>query len=750
MQRVLIRRLMTPTGCKSCPVWAVCSLFWVFCVTLTKAQSVLVALPGTNEPATDIPVFFKALDGQKAGQHKLVLTNGSGLAVSPFAARCQVVVQALGYEPVVDTLQAYQQQTVSLKGNGLTTEAAVVTGNFGSGPASAHVHNLRVIDRVRIQQMGAVNVRDVLQQELNIRIQNDNVLGSQLSLQGLGGQNVKVLIDNVPVIGRQDGNIDLTQLNLNEVERIELITGPMAVQYGADALGGVINIITRQPEHITPEVGGTFYGESAGHYNASGYAQAGLGPHRLRISGGRNFFAGWNPESRERGHQWKPRTQAFGALDYTYRLTGGSIRARTNYLWERIYNYGAPRVTYTSARAIDEWFTTVRFDQSVNWQQALGRDWQSNLVASFNRYDRQKTTYAKNLLTLEQQPTPSADDHDTSTFDQYFVRHVIARNRENEVFNYQLGYELTYETGTGQRLPDNPTLGNYAGFGSLDIKPIPQLTLRPGVRWAYNTRYDAPVTPSLHARYELGRELSLRGSYAKGFRAPSLKELHFLFVDASHNIRGNENLDAERSDNVRLSAHWRHLLPQSALSVQMEGFYNRIEDRITLAVEDAETQLFRYTNIGSFETHGLNLSGNYQAVNWSFQVGAALTGIENTLVEAPERYSYTPEARVSATKRFPEWGLELAGFYKFNGRQTTFQLNEDDEAEQVFIEAYHLLDVSATKFLWKDRLQVQLGAKNLLNVQNVNASFASGAHSGGGQVPIAIGTTAFTRLQLTL
>ena len=67
-----------------------------------------------------------------------------------------------------------------------------------------------------------------------------------MSLQGLSGEHIKFLIDGVPVIGRMDGNVDLSQLNMYNVDHIEIVEGPMSVIYGSNALAGAVNIITKE------------------------------------------------------------------------------------------------------------------------------------------------------------------------------------------------------------------------------------------------------------------------------------------------------------------------------------------------------------------------------------------------------------------------------------------------------------------------------------------------------------------------
>ena len=92
-------------------------------------------------------------------------------------------------------------------------------------------------------------MQDALNNELNIRFSQDLATGgSDITMMGLKGQNVKILIDGLPMVGRQgtSNEIDINQIDINSIERIEIVEGPMSVVYGADALAGVINIITKK------------------------------------------------------------------------------------------------------------------------------------------------------------------------------------------------------------------------------------------------------------------------------------------------------------------------------------------------------------------------------------------------------------------------------------------------------------------------------------------------------------------------
>ena len=137
--------------------------------------------------------------------------------------------------------KAYSQQDTLFE----TIKEVVVTGQITEKSIEDAVHKVRIISGKKINSGLFTDLGQVLEKELNIKLAQDNILGSSISLQGISGQNVKVLIDDVPVIGRMNGNIDLSQISLNNIERIEIIEGPLSTIYGTDALAGTINIITK-------------------------------------------------------------------------------------------------------------------------------------------------------------------------------------------------------------------------------------------------------------------------------------------------------------------------------------------------------------------------------------------------------------------------------------------------------------------------------------------------------------------------
>jgi outer membrane receptor for ferrienterochelin and colicins len=175
-------------------------------------------------------------------------------------------------------------------------------------------------------------------------------------------------------------------------------------------------------------------------------------------------------------------------------------------------------------------------------------------VAAYNVYHRTKNRYLFNRVTLNKQLVPESDEQDTSKFTAIVLRGTFTKSLMNARLNYQIGYDINSETGNGKKLNNKEiTISDYASFLSLEISPNINWQLKPGIRISYNTSYKTIPLPSLNIKWAVKKSLTIRGSYARGYRAPDLKELYLFFVDVNHNIIGNQNLRPEQSHNLQAS-----------------------------------------------------------------------------------------------------------------------------------------------------------------------------------------------------
>ncbi len=694
-------------------------------------------------------------------RNKYLITDMNGKVAIGFDQEPSLTIEVsfIGHHKLQKVIRPNENVKIYLESNVSELKPFVVTGQYSANDPEKAVQRITIIDKKKIEKMAAVSLKDVLANEMNITLSEDNILGSGMSIQGLGGENVKILIDGVPMIGRLNGNIDLSQINLNDIERIEIIQGPMSVNFGTNSLAGVINLITKSNKGKTISTSANSYYENIGKYNVDGGVSFSEKKHTISIGGGRNYFDGWIEGDQlfgeptriadsSRFKSWKPKEQLFGKVSYNYKLNEGNIKYAFRYFDEKITNKGLPRNPYGET-AFDDYYYTTRMDHSLFHQQRINETDLINTTLAYNDFTRIKNTYFKDLTTLEQSLSTNEGAQDTTRFNQWILRSSYSTSNDSLDVNFQIGIDFNHEEAFGRRIKDQTqALGDYAVYGSVEYQPTEKWIIRPGLRYAYNTVYQAPLTPSINFKYHTDKG-SLRASYAKGFRAPSLKELYFDFVDINHNIQGDTNLVAEQSHNASLSYSYSKSIKNRTHKVEATTFYNQIYNLITLALVDG-TQ-YTYVNIGNFQTHGMQLNYSLSYIHTKINLSGSYTGRYNFLSEdSPvERFSYTPEWRCNINQEFPKTKWFASLFYKYSGRLPGFAVDGDDNVIATYIDSYHTADVSVGKHFWNKRLQVLLGSKNILNVTNVNAMVQGTAHSGSsGSAPIGMGRTYFVKMTL--
>ena len=740
------------------------SFFICFTVISVQSQTSLHFFDESNETIEGVKVVLLSQENTLLFRG---ITNELGeLEINSinFKPTDSIHLQAsmLGFLALDTLLLMEQTMRLNMNSDVLDQDEVVVTAQYNTNTAENSVHRIKVIDRQKIDAMGAVNLRDVLTNELGVRLAQDNVLGSSMTLQGISGQNVKILVDGVPVVGRLNGNVDLSQINLQEIEHIEIVEGPLSVNYGTNALAGVINLISKKPNFKQVNGSISSYYESVGHYNATIELNYGSKFHAFGISAGRNFFDGWredhstfkNPApiaDSNRFMTWKPKEQIFGGVFFQWNKNGWFVRTKLNVFNETIINRGYPRAPYQET-AFDDHYSTRRIDKSLTLKKKVSKHGIINSLFAYNRYDRIKSTYFVDLTTLDQQLTNNPSDQDTSMFDQWVFRGNFSSLRDSVKFNYQIGYDVLIESASGRRILDTrQTQSDFALFATAEYQPTKALTIRPGLRYAYNTTYPPPVLPSLNIKWKFAKKWNFRASYAKGFRSPGIKELYFEFIDINHNIVGNESLNAESSHNFLSSITNKFDKDKWSLETELNGFYNSISNRITLA-SLAGTE-FTYVNIGEFQSQGIRLTSKFTNERLIVNAGTGWIGSASNIISdaLSDDFLFYPEVQTSIIYSLPKSKTSLALFYKYQGALPNFTLDDNGNTTQRIVEDYHLLDFTLTQQLWKNRFSITLGAKNLLNVTQVFSSATSGVHSSGANsISVGTGRTYFASVKLNL
>ncbi|MBL7694811.1 MAG: TonB-dependent receptor [Ferruginibacter sp.] len=647
----------------------------------------------------------------------------------------------------------------------------VVTGQYKPQTVKKSVYQVRIINSERIKLSGATTVQQVLNNQVGFRFSNDNTLGTtDVQLMGMSGRNVKILLDGVPMVDRGDTRESLNQVDINSIERIEIVEGPMSVIFGSDALAGVINIITKKHVKDDLSVSANIQEETAGTeyhpFNYKGVHMQNLNlaykksNWTLSVGGTHNDFDGYGGDAYGRNKSWKPREQWLGNARIGYSNSRLNIYYRTDLLNEDIRSRGA--INYNNYKAIDQQYITDRFSQQVQGSYNFSKKLQLASVLSYTDYKRRTKTTLHDFEKGTDVLTSGPGEQDISKFNSFVFRSSVLYQVSGMV-SIQPGIDINREQASGERIDGKPVIADYAAFVSAEIKPTAAINIRPGLRFVKNSVYDAPpVIPSINSKFVISKNLDLRLAYAYGFRAPALRELYFNFVDVNHNIVGNPNLKAEYSNSFTGSLNWVATPRKSiAYGASLGGFYNDFNNQIGFAQSSVNSQQYTYFNVNRAKTAGVILENKATWKQLEGTVGFSYTGFYREMYDDKDyikldgnKYLWSPELSASVSYTVKPIQTKLNLFYKYTGRRPQYVTGTSTSGQSVLYvaetAAYNLADFTFNTVLNK-YITVSGGVKNIFDVNNVNTNAASSSgsiHNAGSSIAINYGRSYFIGLNL--
>ena len=645
----------------------------------------------------------------------------------------------------------------------------VIVGQHRPQSIKNSVYNVKVVNQERIRLSGATNIQQVLVNQLGFRFSNDNTLGTtDVQLLGMSGRNVKILLDGVPMVDRGDTRESLNQVDVNTIEKIEIVEGPMSVSYGSDALAGVINIITKKPGNNSLTVTAKAQEQTAGNeyyplifkrvHTRTICVSVSSNRSNMYICCNHNDFDGFGGDDFGRAKSWRPKEQWLGNGRIGYSNNVINLYYRFDGLHEEISSRGP--INFDTYRALDQFYITKRLMHQLQNQWHINSKMDLSTILSFTNYQRRTKTYRHDFQTGTDELTTAQGEQDLSKFNSFVFRNTFGYQISNKL-SLQAGVDINREKASGARIKGEPAINDYALFVSTEIKPTDKINIRPGLRFIKNSVYDAPpVIPSLNTKFVLSSQFDLRLAYAYGFRSPALRELYFNFIDANHVIVGNPDLKAEYSNSFSGSIGWhKRVAGEVRINSTLGGFYNMFNDLITYASSPTSTDTTITVNIDKFKTTGVTLENRVEWKDLSATVGFSYIGRYNSLSEDEDykaedlpTFVWSPEVNSNIIYRFKKINTSFALFYKYTGARPgyTAQMNQQSglmEIKETRVSPFHWADFTVTKPLFK-LLTLSAGVKNIFDVTNLtNTGVTSGgAHSTGGPVPMSYGRSYFLGL----
>ncbi len=581
----------------------------------------------TKETIPYVSVCFECKNGEIT---KYGITDISGKAENQAPENnCDIAMSYIGYKTLRMKINPNENKTIELEPDYFNLEQITVTGTR----TAKHLKDAPVITQVinshDIETRGLTTVTDVLKDDMPGIDFQQHGYGIDIKMQGLDANYILFLIDGERIAGESGGNIDYSRLNTANIERIEIVKGAASALYGSQAMGGVINIITKKTrKKLEISVGSQFKQFNNIDFpdlqtNADNFVfKQNIDRPNLNntISVGLNF------------NKISSRTDFVIKSSDAYQLfdTDSTIKEYSNIdttIYEKL------NLNPTGVDGSEDYSITQKLDFKFNDKFSI------TLKGSYynhNQYDFIKDnkyqkfidlTYGGNITYNFNSNTSLIGSYNSDTYDKYNQSEIT--NSGNKIYSHRFinprlifsgtygkhtvtnGLEFIHETLLTDKFTydkiEQKTTQTYIAFIQDDIKFSQKLNFIVGARGDYHSAFGFHASPKVSAMYKI-KPITIRANYANGFRAPNLKELYMNWDHLGlFTIQGSEDLKPESNNYFSLSGEYTKNKLNGSLTVYHNRFKNKIEGQWT-----AGETIYQYINVSKSNISGAEISLKYR------------------------------------------------------------------------------------------------------------------------------------------
>ena len=488
-------------------------------------------------------------------------------------------------EQTVDIQNADTHIDFYLKESNIDLNEVVVTGTKSEKTLKYVPVLTQVISARKMLELGITNVTDALQTMVpGINVSHQGTLVT-VTLQGMDAKYVLFLIDGERIAGEVDGDIDYSMLNLQNIDHIEIIKGASSSLYGSNAIGGVINIITKK---INDPFDAKFYSRYSKYnelYSGGSIAlKKGILGSRTSINFSRTEGYDVTPET---PHDWTQNPYKSFQISQKFEITPSSKLSFTPYF--TYYQFERGNV---SARPVHNLYSDL--SGGLKGQFYFGK---SSIDFSYYR-DRYNT-----FTILEQ----LNNKRDTASYDFIQTFRTQVNFHLSDKNSLTAGVEYNTERLFSTRVAGGLKNASEAVvYFQEDIRIGERWELIAGIRTGSHSNYGFNAAPKISAMFKQGF-LNFRASAGTGFRSPALKELYFSFDHfGEFNVEGYPQLKPESSKYISGSIEFTKPWNNSSVTV----YRNVLSDMITtnlISVPGAVESTYLYGNVANASVNGIDL-----------------------------------------------------------------------------------------------------------------------------------------------
>ncbi len=565
-----------------------------------------------------------------------------------------------------------------------TDNQVIVTATRTATDVDQALATSMLITRKEIEQSQSLSVTDVLRTKTGIDIASNGGPGQTTSIfiRGAESDHTLILIDGVKMNPGTIGVAAIQNIPLNMVDRIEVIMGPRSTLYGSDALGGVIQIFTRQGE--TTEAGWRFGSFNTQELSASYYRKDGNRRIGIDLSGARTdgfpARSGASDDSPYKNDSINLKLgSTFGITDLDFQFLGS--RGRADY-----YDFFLSPVAQDYSNTVSSLIAKINASET----------WISKIKVS---YFEDEITQKKSTDFLKTKRYELDWQNDIAIGSANLVTAGIQAYQEN-------AQSLSFGSGFDE---DTDTIGLY--IQDQFESGASQLTA--GLRYTDHSAFNGKTTGELSYGYQANQATKLIASFATGFRAPGSTD-RFGFG-------GNPDLKPETSESIELSARFN---PSSVHRGRLSLYQNEIDNLINFVDPDGFGGPIpgRNENIDKTRTRGIELS-------YSFNKGPYVINTGVTYQD-PKDLSTDKQLARRAKEKYNLIGRYVGSDYSASAELSYTGERPDSAYSDIVLDAYTLLNLSATKSFSK---LINVGIR-LENITDEDYQLADGFNTAGRSV----------------
>lgn len=649
-----------------------------------------------GEPLAYVNVFF---DGTDIG----TTTNEDGyfsLSEIPLDEGT-LEFSMIGYEPQSMQLTFPTDETLNvlLEKTLIEMSSIVITGTRTERYLKDVPVTTQVLKGSKLRESGSVDVSQVLNELTGVAIV-ENQFGVSAELSGFDADHILVLVDGMEMVGRTNGQFDISQIPTDQIERIEVVKGASSALYGSEAMGGIINIITKEPQtDFGIAIGGD--AGSYGRYNGN-----------IALTGG---FANWKSKLYFN-------TRHYGGND----LNNGS-------LWENGSSY---KKYGTGIRVENSDFIKgiLRINNNIFWEtQSLNtedifEDVTDNIrLANRLEYEgnRENIKYKTGIEYsyydhLYEQYVISSGYKKSSdtTIDQLLKTDMTFEvGKQSHKVNGGIGYE--YESIDSDRISPSFKYSNiFYGFAQDEWNISPKLIFLTGIRADVHSLYGDYYSPKFSLMYKPEPISRIRLSYGKGFKAPTFKEmfLDYYVIQIGYKIIGNAELEPEVSNSIIFDIErWKTSRYHGRINI----FYNEIQnliDYISRGYNDTGLHVWQTANIYKAKTKGFDIDFTYFFTpKIEFVIGYSYLDTWDVDNESPINLKAKHKGNSKLRLQLP-WGINLNLRAQYVGERYYGEEGVvEGTVEESWIDEYLLLHTNINIPVYKN-IELNGGVNNITDV----------------------------------